>query len=65
MSTTKHQTTQLDMMRATDKSIREQYRTFAAMQQGPAPLSNETIERLAAKRPEIWSKFRGLGRPAK
>jgi hypothetical protein len=55
-------TTQLDMMRATDKSIREQYRVFADMQRGPAPLTNEIIDKLAAKRPEIWEKFRGLGK---
>ncbi len=54
--------TQMDMMRAVDKSIREQYRTFADMQCGPASLTNKIIDQLAVKRPEVWAKFKGLGK---
>jgi hypothetical protein len=33
-------------------------RTFVEIQQGPNPLTPEELEKLAAKRPEIWERFR-------
>jgi hypothetical protein len=33
-------------------------RTFVEIQQGPNPLTQEEINKLADKRPEIWERFR-------
>ena len=32
-------------------------RTFVEIQQGPNPLSEEEIKKLAEKRPEVWGRF--------
>lgn len=36
-------------------------RTFVEIQQGPNPLTNAEIDKMAAKRPEVWERFRGMG----
>ena len=32
-------------------------RTFTEIQQGPNPLTQAELRKLAAKRPEIWARF--------
>lgn len=36
-------------------------RQFAEIQRGPNPLTNDDIERMIARRPGHWEKFRGKG----
>ncbi len=57
--------TQHEMQRSAQQRTFTQNRVFIEIQQGPNPLTNAEIDRLADERPATWGRFRGMGIDAK
>ena len=54
--------TQKDMMRDARRRIADKNRAFVDMMNSSNPLTNEEIDKLIEKRPDIWSSYKGKGK---
>jgi len=54
--------TQKEMQRNAQRRIADRNRVFVDMMNSSNPLTNEEIDRLIEKRPDIWSSYKGKGK---